>query len=365
MMDSRTQCKALKLKWIKYIKEQYLLNSQDFWFNWLKQCIPQIDIMDLLRCNLNYKDMNMVCKCRCTPFWQEVLQTWSEWNFNAHPMSKMEIINQPIWFNSLLRIGGGTIFYRKWYTHNILTIAQLIVNNRWINVDELYAKYNVKSNFLELHSIVSSIPVYWKYIIFDETDIEFEGYKVDRYSYECKDNYGELLKRIVCLPEQHVRRWEETLEIEIDEIDWYNSYTDCFTWTISTKLRSYYYQLRAGDIMTNSKLVKMRIKNDASCSWCSCKNQTLLHLFWECIKVKEIWHEVSKWLSNCLENRLEIKKELIFLFDIEAGNYTNIINFIVLIVSRYIYVCKCLDIIPTFKGVLNKISEIENIERSI
>ena len=108
MVDSRTQCKALKLKWIKYIKEQYQMSSQDFWFNWLKQCIPQIDIMDLFRCNLNCRDMNKVCRSQCTPFWQEVLQIWSEWNYNDHPMTKLEIIRPPIWFNSLLRIGGST-----------------------------------------------------------------------------------------------------------------------------------------------------------------------------------------------------------------------------------------------------------------
>ena len=202
------------------------------------------------------------------------------------------------------------------------------------------------------------MPVHWKHIIFAES-------KVDIYSYNCKETYAELLQRILCLPEQYVVRWEEILETEIDEIDWYNSYIDCLTWTISAKLRSFYYQLRVGDIMTNSRLVKMKLKDNANCAWCPCIKQTILHLFWEFKVVKEIWDTISIWLSGCLNNNIEIKKALIFLYNIEAGNYTRIINLIVLIVSRVLYVCKCLDVTPTFLGVLKKISEIEYIERTI
>ena len=94
-----------------------------------------------------------------------------------------------------------------------------------------------------------------------------------------------------------VTMWEKILNINIDEWDWYNSYVDCISWTVSTKLRSFYYQLRSADIMTNHKLVTMRIKTDASCHWCSCKDQRMLHLFWECDIVHDIWEQLSLWIT--------------------------------------------------------------------
>ena len=159
--------------------------------------------------------------------------------------------------------------------------------------------------------------------------------------------------------------WENTLDTEIEEWEWYTSYCDCFTWTVSTKLRSFYYQLRVGDIMSNKKLVSMKLKTDSTCQWCGLDNQDILHLFWECTWVRTIWQIIGKWISACLSNHLEIKKELIFLHDIEAGNYTIIINLIILIVTRYIYVCKCIEIRPHYTGALRKISEIEFTERCI
>ena len=177
--------------------------------------------------------------------------------------------------------------------------------------------------------------------------------------------YKLLLKHKITIPEQYVVLWEKTLNTQIDEWDWYEHFTECTKWTISTKLRSFYFQLRVADIMTNHKLVRMKIKSDQSCNWCECEDQTITHLFWECPISKKIWHEVSQWISTVLNNWLEITIELIFLHDIEAGNFTTIINLIILIVSRYIYTSKCVNLKPTFIGALKKVKDIEFIERSI
>ena len=168
-------------------------------------------------------------------FWHEVLEIWSEWNYNSYPMVKETIINQFIWYNSLLRVGKKPFFYKSWYDKDIKTIQDIIVDNRWITVDELFHRYNIKTNYLELQSVLSSIPKYWKYIIFTESDILFQGYKLDTHSYDCKDTYKELLKNIVYIPEQYVIMWQTLLDTEIDEWDWFNSYPERFSWTISTK----------------------------------------------------------------------------------------------------------------------------------
>ena len=44
---------------------------------------------------------------------------WSEWNYDPQPPYKESIINQPIWYNRLLKIWGRTIFYAKWYNQKV------------------------------------------------------------------------------------------------------------------------------------------------------------------------------------------------------------------------------------------------------
>ena len=87
------------------------------------------------------------------------------------------------------------------------------------------------------------------------------------------------------------------------------------------------FQLREFDIMTDEKLVKMKIKRDPSCNWCDCNKKTLLHSFWDCEIVKNIWIKLIKLLSDSLTCTLIIGTQLVFLHDIEAGRLT-IITFV-------------------------------------
>ena len=69
-------------------------------------------------------------------------------------------------------------------------------------------------------------------------------------------------------PEKHASYWAEKLELYIDDINWIEEYVQCTKWTISTGLCSFYYQFRMGDIMCNSKLVKMKKVKNTNCEWC-------------------------------------------------------------------------------------------------
>ena len=85
LIDSRTQCKYLKLKWINNIKEQYQSSSKDFWYVWVQEGIPKMDMIDFLKCNLSTADLNNVCKWNEKSFWYEVFLVWCEYNYMYDP----------------------------------------------------------------------------------------------------------------------------------------------------------------------------------------------------------------------------------------------------------------------------------------
>ena len=109
----------------------------------------------------------------------------------------------------------------------------------------------------------------------------------------------------------------------------------------------------------------MTIKTDPSCEWCNHDKQDIVHLFWDCQIVNKIWTSFSLWISEQIGCYLKIEKELVFLHDIEAGNVTVIINLLILIASRYIYVCHRIDKIPCFEGCKKVIDETEHLEMCI
>ena len=91
-----TQSKALKLKWIKLIKQQYNNGLHDFWYSWIANCIPKVDLMYFLQGNLNSTDINKVCKFNQTSFWFEVFSIWGDWNYDPHPAHKEQILKQTL-----------------------------------------------------------------------------------------------------------------------------------------------------------------------------------------------------------------------------------------------------------------------------
>jgi len=256
------------------------------------------------------------------------------------------------------------IFNQKWYQCGIKYIKDLIIGNRWITHAELSDKIGIKINFLDLLSIEKAMPDGWKYH-FTSNTVNILEYRADTTVFSCKSLYIDIIKNKVELPECYLRHWENTLNTEIDIEYWFESFTDCFKWTCSSKLRSFLFQIRNLDIMTNVKLFNMKKRSDPFCEWCTNGKQDMLHLFWECPVTNKIWVEINKWINRKLNCELEIKQELLFLYDIDAGNYTCIINLMVLIVMRYIYVSHCIKIKPIFIGAVLKIEEVERMERTI
>jgi len=363
MLDIRCQNQALKLKWIERLINQVECEYKDIWASWLISKCNKVDILYLLKCNLCYTDLDKVINLPKNNPWHEILIEWCKYNFDVLPWNNNDILNQNIWFNSLIKINKKMLFNKSWYTNGIKTIIDLRIENRWLTAAELNAKHNTPVNFLELLSIQKAIPASWN----KHFELINEDYvhKIDSTIFITKHLYNDVIKKKFVLTEEFAVYWRNEFKIELDELEWIESYIECFNWTISSKLRSFYFQLRCKDIMTNAKLFQMKKRLDPYCNWCTSNYQDSIHLFWECKKVKPIWNVITNWINVQLNCELEIKKELLFLYDIEAGNYTTIINLVILIVCRYIYVSKCTDRHPTFTGAIAKVKEVEFIERDM
>jgi len=364
MVDCRKQNKALKAKWLSNIFQQQLLTQHDLWYAWLKNSLPLVNIDYLLKCNINTADLHQVIKLPRDNFWFEVFACWCEINYNQFLFKDGEVRQQCLWFNSLIKCKGKLFFFQQWYNKGIETVNDLIVQNRWIRYTELTSKTGLKINFLDLLSLIKCIPDDWKNNITND-DYEMCEYNIDTKVLTCKALYNDLLVANAELPDKYPHFWHNVLELDIDVLEWYENYEDVFKWTISSKLRSFFYQLRMGDIMSNYKLFKMKKRDNSQCDWCKETKQDIVHLFWECKCITNLWNKLSLWVSKHLDCDLKIEKELVFMYDIEAGNLTKIINLIVLTCCRYVYVQKCVNMIPTINGVINFILSVENIEKGI
>lgn len=236
--------------------------------------------------------------------------------------------------------------------------------NQLYKFEDFVKKYNIDTNFLEYFSVTQSLPKNWKYFFVEDDHQEYK-HLISSSSFTCKDIYWELIKGVYEIPEKYAKYWERELEIYIDEIEWVEEYIECFSWTKSIKLRSFYYQIRVRDIMCNSKLCKMKIIENPACEWCKHAHQDIIHLFYECKVAQGIWKEVEKCIFNTIGCKIDVKPDTIFIMNVQAGNFTGLLKLIILLTCRYIYVTKCTGDTPKPSGAINYIYECEKLERGI
>ncbi len=68
------------------------------------------------------------------------------------------------------------------------------------------------------------------------------------------------------------------------------------------------------NLAANAVLHKMKLTNTNTCIFCNIEIETIEHLFWECINVKNFWRQLEINLRKSCGYNLEIKgvKDVLF-----------------------------------------------------
>ena len=95
----KEQAIGLKIAWVK----RWINSSESGWKNTIKHTFP-LKNNDFWSCNLMERDVWIVLEKykRIPYFWKDVIKKWADLNFYI-PNKIDEIINQPLWLNSLIR----------------------------------------------------------------------------------------------------------------------------------------------------------------------------------------------------------------------------------------------------------------------
>ena len=87
-----------------------------------------------------------------------------------------------------------------------------------------------------------------------------------------------------------MQKWElELNNADISEDVLYNSFRKLYATSTSTKIRSFQFRLLHRIMGNNKKLFKWGIKNNDKCDLCGKQEETYVHLFCECEKIKPFW----------------------------------------------------------------------------
>jgi hypothetical protein len=188
---------ALKLAWLRRLHDP---NNKGSWKNLLLNKLPMGS--ETWACNLKFNDVASLSKYITNKFWREVLEAWSIYNYDD-TVDNTDVTLQTIWFNSSIKVGHNTIFYKEWYRKGIKIIDDLLDENKqFLTFQQFVNKYNVNTDFVTYYGIIQAIPGQWKRVINlgnipSLAGRETKMCKLMKYRKVCKETYSIFLEFLV------------------------------------------------------------------------------------------------------------------------------------------------------------------------
>ena len=323
-LDIQSQCKALRLTWLKRI-----LNGEG-WNDIVNEYLsPYGGLAFLLRCNYDTKYMNYI-----PTFYRNMLDFANE--------IIIEGCNQNIiWNNRNILLDGKSIFYRDWFEKGIIYIHHLRNGlGAWLSFDEFKNKYAIRTNFLKYMGVICMIKNALKKLIVDpdeEPCINFQskefklasGRVINLEKVKSKTFYLEFLEYIL-EPPKALNKWR--VEYGLSEDIFYECLRNTRNTIKEPKLVALQFKILHNITNCRANLNKWNIAPTDICEFCNENvKDDIVHALFNCANTKKCILEVFAIIDPSRNVCQTIESEE-FIFGVKEPA----LNTIFLLLKQYI-----------------------------
>lgn len=330
----------------------------------------QVKIEYLFSCNCSSKDVNKFIE---PSIFQEILMIWSEFNFST-PRNVNEVLQQNIWYNSLIRKNNKWLTNKALYENGITKIIDLfdLDTGSFLTFNQFNEDHPGIVDFVTYYSVVSSIPKQWKHILALNNPSEDDDSEVWQVIYNrliCKGKisatmYNFMRDRIALDNSTLLILWNSDLRLNMSQKEFNKNFTNIRKLTLSTKYRYFQYRILVRALTLNIHVSKWDLSVSPRCSFCGSMPETTIHLFIDCPHTKKIWAAMQKWFAYIHDVQLLLTPSQIILNNYR-GPLAELINTYILITKFYIYKSRIKKVAPKFNVLNNEVNEVRILEHFI
>ena len=231
-------------------------------------------------------------------------------------------------------------------------------------------KYQINddTHILSWLGLITSIPLAWKTKIKHHfSDSQHIGTDSMRRNTVCpnlsvKQVYRALVKPLINPPTA-----QKSLEQYLgkSEIDWEEVYLTPLEITIESQLRVFQYKILNNVLYLSNRLFKMGYAESPLCSLCKRENETVSHLFCNCIFTQQLWKKLQVWVTGYLI--LPASEPSIVILGVwNIKNENNLlVNHVVLLFKYFIYKNRTNRHAINIHALKNYIKFLQKIEQRI
>lgn len=305
-------------------------------------------------------------------FWSQVMVAWMEYSF-AMPSDVNDILEQVLWFNSLIRVNDVPFIFKRAYEAGIVKVRDIVsTDKRFYTFQELIQRYGHCMTWLEYQQILCSIHPQWKREIAhglgDSTPMGTFA-RLQEHSKWSSIVYNALIDRDCdILLETKRARWSRYLSQEIDPVFFGRCFRDITKTTIATQLRDFQYRLLHCIIFLNDRLYLWKLVDSELCTLCKTAKESYIHFFWECRYARMAWTSFKDYIEQNDQSGVQYELTLnpyTVIFNVVHAKPSHVINLLVLVTKQYLFQCKCTKVKPNTESIINEYNKVYNIETFI
>ena len=360
-VDIRSKTIALRVSWLRRL---YTGTNHD----WKK--IPKTLISKKYPQGAFYPNVILKAPDHTPVFYSNIIKQWTDLAV-CSPNIASVIQNQIIWNNRLIKIGNMTI-KKVNKDLNFNFISDFYDENGQIMPWEMFkVTHDAPENYqFKWQQILHAIPNVWKVCIANN----LEDFLASKHSmHEEHILFGarniplsELTSKMISIILiRNLKKKcpsEKTISEKLGiEIDWPNVHVHARHATIDMYTRMFHFKILHNVLYLNKNLFKMQLVSCPLCSFCKETEETVQHVFSECITVQNIWND----LQNLLRPETEIGPlDVTSAFLGPPSGTDTIVCHIHLIFKIFVYKSRDSGYC-CFAHLKNKIKAIKDIEYNI
>ena len=352
MVDIKTYITVLKLSWIKRLQFSHSLSEFIF------DLYPD---MEKLR-NFGNEFVKNLQNNIDNPFWKDVLKHFLKLHCHCSPKNIDEFLSECIFYNDNILRGNEVLCLKEWCELGIFFIHQLIHNDgklmTFFQFKQAFPQVN--TSFLLYNGVISAIKSYQEKCQVVFTD-NFRLFLPKAWFIIMKGNrYVQTVLLGDGTKPTSVTKWNS----EFVNLEWESIFRHCFTVSKDVQLRWFQARLLHRLLPTEKYLFNCKIATDPMCNLCHQEEQTIRHLFAECIYAQHFWEDFQKHIVDKCQHTVNFKiDDELILFGVKMNVKSDgIMDFLILCGKFFIYKCKIANRIPTFQQFLPFLKDKYKVE---
>ena len=329
---------AIKLSYI----DKALHNTNNFWSLQLHNCLV-VSLREFLTLNVRSGQLKLLCKYKLPPFLLSVLTHYCDLHYIT---SGGHIGLMPLAYSSALQHKGHKYLFRENIIKEYARLGIVTIQDFIEAFDNLSDKQKVSLN---ANTIMNRMPNDW----LTQSDSgnfgvapPIESLFLARATvHKC---YNTLLYLKQVPVPKAISRWEQELSCSGLTEAW-PLLCKRHTQLVNVKLHSFYLRYLHRAYILNTVRSKWLNTVSPMCSFCNDKEETFLHLYWECTKIRPLWTQFIQWCTKYISKDAYYSRENCLL----KGFNMPLLNVVMTICKYHIHLLRFFSVMTSLLRLLS------------